>query len=65
MSSVHGQRAQYSTEEYQERRAARARWRAIQDRMDARAWREALAMAEPGEPVFRLAAQQAQHEMED
>ena len=65
MSTVHGQRAQYSAEEYQERRAARARWRAIQDRMDARAWREALAMTDPDEPVFRLAQRIAQHEMED
>ena len=64
MSTVHGQRAQYSAEEYQERRAARARWRAIQARMEARAWREALAMAEPDEPLLRFAAAY-QHEMED
>ena len=64
MSTVHGQRAQYSTEEYHERRVARARWRAIQARMEARAHREALAMLEPDEPVFRLAAAYA-HEMED
>lgn len=37
------------------RRAAKARWKAIQDRMDARAYREAIAMAEPEEPVWAIA----------
>lgn len=64
MSTVHGQRAQYTNEEYAFRRAQRARWRAIQDRMDARAHREALAMLEPDEPVLRYAAAYA-HEIED
>lgn len=53
MSSVHGERAAYSTEEYAIRRAHRARWKAIQDRMDARAQREHLALLEPDEPLFR------------
>ena len=37
------------------RRIARARYAAIQARMDERAYREHLAMLEPDEPVFKLA----------
>lgn len=54
----------YTAEQIAQRRAAKARWKALQDRMDARSYREALAMLEPDEPVFRLAAAYA-HEMED
>lgn len=35
------------------RRAAKARWAAIQARAEARAYREHLAMLEPDEPLFR------------
>jgi hypothetical protein len=55
MATIHGERAELSTEEYTINRANRARWHALQLRMEARAYREALAMAEPDEPLFRLA----------
>jgi hypothetical protein len=53
MATVHGQRAEMSNEEYADRRLAKARWKALQDRMDARAYREALALLEPDEPLLR------------
>ena len=37
-------------------RQAKRRWHAIQERVEAREWREHLAMTEPDEPVFRFAA---------
>lgn len=43
-------------ERHAERKLAKSRWRAIQDRMDARAWREHLALCEPDEPIFRAMA---------
>lgn len=35
------------------RKAAKARWAAIQARAEARAYREHLAMLEPEEPLFQ------------
>ena len=64
MSSVHGARAEISTEDYRLRRLAKARWHAIQARMDEREYLEALAMAEPDEPLLRYAGAR-HHELED